>query len=78
MIQLIVVCIQAGNNATEALEASDLAEHEREELVPVRQATKILIFLVFANKCIEFVMTNVVSNLGKNVAVFVHGKEGEM
>jgi hypothetical protein len=76
MIQLIFVCVQAGNDTTKALEPGKLTKHEGEELIATRELANAFVSLVFVNKGIELVGTDEICDLRENVAIFIHG-EGE-
>jgi hypothetical protein len=78
VIELIVVCIQAGNDPTETLESGELTEHEGGELIAARELTNAFVPLIFLNEGIECVGVEEVSDLGKDVAILDHEKRREM
>lgn len=69
MVETTAVCIEAGDDATEALEAGDLPEHKSKELVTAGEVAYLLVSVIFLNEGIEFVITDTVCQLRENVTV---------
>lgn len=72
VVELVAVCIETGNDATETLKSRKLAEHKGKELVTTGEIATVLFAMIFGYEFVEVVIGNVVRYLGENVTVFIH------
>jgi hypothetical protein len=66
------MCFDGDNQVTQTLAITQLAKHQRKELVPTCEVLHITVSIVLVNDVTELVIIQECNQLGKNIFWFVH------